>query len=47
MQEKIYALRVNQTWTLVPRSLQTNIIGFKWVYHTKYNEDGSIDSLKA
>jgi hypothetical protein len=32
---------------LVPRLTNTNIVGFKWVFRTKYHFDGSIDRLKA
>lgn len=47
MQEELSALYSNNTWHLVPRPSNTNIIGSKWVYHIKYKEDGSIDRCKA
>ncbi|XP_024019780.1 uncharacterized protein LOC112091139 [Morus notabilis] len=47
MQEELTALYSNNTWHLVPRPSNTNIIGSKWVYHIKYKEDGSIDRYKA
>ncbi|KAH9751421.1 hypothetical protein KPL71_014290 [Citrus sinensis] len=45
--EELAALCQNKTWTLVPRPHDANVIGSKWVYKTKYREDGTIDRLKA
>ncbi|KAJ9553096.1 hypothetical protein OSB04_017141 [Centaurea solstitialis] len=47
MHAEFDALECNRTWSLVPSSHTQNIIGNKWVYHTKYKLDGSIDHLKA
>ncbi|RVX11229.1 putative mitochondrial protein [Vitis vinifera] len=47
MQEEIKALIQNQTWDLVPRPLTANIVGSKWVFKTKLEEDGTIDRYKG
>jgi len=47
MQEEFHALQFNQTWELVPYSLDMNLIGCKWVFRIKYNSDGSILRHKA
>ena len=36
----------NQTWHLVERPQDRNVIGVKWVYRTKLNADGSINKHK-
>ena len=41
------ALLRNGTWTLVAPSPTMNIVGCKWVFHTKRNSNGSIDRYKA
>ncbi|GJV67031.1 retrovirus-related pol polyprotein from transposon RE1 [Tanacetum coccineum] len=47
MNEEIQVLQQNKTWKLVPRSCSKNIVGLKWVFHVKYNSDGTIERYKA
>ena len=47
MEEEILALHHNHTWTLVPKSLNMNVIGFRWIYNVKQKPDGTIDRYKA
>ena len=47
MDKEVQALQTNRTWILVPRPANTNIVGSKWVFQTKYLPDGSIERLKA
>ncbi|KAI3826502.1 hypothetical protein L1987_00550 [Smallanthus sonchifolius] len=47
MTQEFEALQNNQTWTLVPHSDASNLVGSKWVFRTKFKSDGSIERLKA
>nr|KAJ0227604.1 hypothetical protein LSAT_V11C100029500 [Lactuca sativa] len=40
MEDEMHALLSNNTWSLVP-------LGSKWVYHIKYNCDGTVQHYKA
>jgi hypothetical protein len=47
MNTEFDALLKNNTWTLVPPTSATNIIGCKWVFRVKRKADGSIERYKA
>ena len=47
MKEKLSIIEKIQTWHLVERPQDKNVFGFKWVYKTKLNVDGSINKNKA
>jgi hypothetical protein len=47
MDEELYQIEKNDTWELVPRPKDKNVIGTKWVYRNKLNEDGQVTKNKA
>ena len=47
MNEEIKHIEQNKTWTLVPRPKDENVIGTKWVFRNKLNEDGKVSRNKA
>ena len=47
MNEEIEQIEKNKTWSLVPRPKDKNIIGTKWVFRNKMNEDREICGNKA
>ena len=47
MNEEIEQIERNKTWTLVPRPKDKNVIGTKWVFRNKLNEDGEVHRNKA
>ena len=47
MNEELDQIERNQTWELVPRPKDKNVIGTKWVYKNKMNEDGKVIKNKA
>jgi hypothetical protein len=46
MQEELNNFERNQVWTLVERS-KTNVIGTKWVFRNKQDENGVVTRNKA
>ena len=47
MNEEIEQIQRNKTWTLVSRPKEKNVIGTKWVFRNKLNEDGEVTRNKA
>lgn len=47
MNEEIRMIEKNKTWQLVNKPKDKEVIGLKWVFKTKLNEDGSIQKHKA
>lgn len=42
MEEELQQIDKNETWGLVPRPADKNVIGTKWVYRNKINEEGKV-----
>ena len=42
MNEDLDEIEKNQTWELVPRPSKKNIVGTKWVFKNKLNENGKL-----
>ena len=47
MNQEIEQIEKKKTWTLVPRPKDKNVIGTKWVFKNKLNEDGQVSRNKA
>ena len=47
MDEELDQIEKNDTWELVPRPKNKNVIGTKWVFKNKLNEDGQVTRNKA
>nr|GEZ03421.1 hypothetical protein [Tanacetum cinerariifolium] len=47
MRKELTALHNNDTWTLVSRPENQNVVGSKWLFRTKFCSDGSIKRHKA
>ena len=47
MNEELEKIEKNNTWELVPRPHDKNIIGTKWVLKNKLNENGEVIRNKA
>lgn len=47
MMEEYNALLMNNTWSLVPPHPDLKVVGNKWVFKIKYNQDGTISRFKA
>jgi hypothetical protein len=47
MEEELNQIDKNETWELVPRPTDKNVIKTKWVFKNKMNEDGKVIINKA
>eukprot|EP00253_Pinus_taeda_P025522 PITA_25522 len=47
MDEELKQIEKNNTWELVPRPKDKNVIGTKWVFKNKLNENGEVIRNKA
>ena len=47
MDEELDQVKKNDTWELVPRPKDKNVIDTKWVYRNKLNEDEKVTRNKA
>ena len=47
MKDKLDQIVKNETWELVPRPVDKNVIGTKWVFREKKNEQGKFVRNKA
>ena len=47
MKEEIEQIEKNKTWSLVPRPKDKNVIGTKWIFRNKQNENGEVTRNKA
>jgi len=47
MSEELEQIEKNNTWELVPRPHDNNIIGTKWIFKNKLNENGEVIRNKA
>ena len=47
MNEEIKQIEKNKNWTLISRPKDKNLIGIKWVFRNKLNEDGKVSRNKV
>jgi len=47
MHEELIQFARNEVWSLVPRTGQMNVIGTKWIFKNKLDEQGIIIRNKA
>ena len=47
MNEELDHIEKNETWELVTRPEDKNIVGTKWIFKNKFNQDGHVIRNKA
>lgn len=47
MEEEINQIKENETWELLHRPTDKNLIGTKWVFRKKMNDDGHVVRNKS
>jgi len=47
MNKELDQIEKNQTWELVPRTKDKNVIGTKWIFKNRLNENGEITKKNA
>ena len=47
MNDEIDQIEKNKTWSLVPRTENKNVIGTRWVFRNKLDENGEVRRNKA
>jgi Reverse transcriptase (RNA-dependent DNA polymerase) len=47
MEDEINMIVKNETWELVEKPKEKDVVGLKWIYKTKMNPDGSVQNYKA
>ena len=47
MHDELHQFQRNDVWTLALRLERVNIIGTKWIFHNKTNEEGNVIWNKA
>ena len=47
MHDELLQFQSNDVWTLVPRLEDEHIIGAKWIFHNKTDEEGNVICNKA
>ncbi|MCI58835.1 copia-type polyprotein, partial [Trifolium medium] len=47
MESEIESIKSNDTWVLTELPKGVKAIGVKWIFKTKYNEEGKLEKHKA